>query len=85
MHVINKYFQELISANKFTDFVTKLWQKVIEVFEPRLGRLEGIRHMVESLERLKRHNEERLALRDPIATAREELRRNALTFLRKEA
>ena len=51
MHVVNKYFQELTSANKFTDFVTKLWQKVIEVFEPRLGRLEGIRHMVESLEK----------------------------------
>jgi hypothetical protein len=85
VHVINKHFRELISAGKFADFAIKLWLKVAEEFEPRLGRLEGIRRMAEALEKLKRYNEERLALRDPVTAAREELRRNALEYLREEA
>jgi hypothetical protein len=82
---INKHFDELISQEKFPEFVAALWRKVVEDFEPKLGRLEGIRAMIEALERLIQYNKERNKLRDPVAAAWEELRRNALTYLRETA
>jgi hypothetical protein len=83
--VINKHFNELMAQAWFPEFVVALWRKVIEDFEPKLGRLEGIRRMVEALERLAQYNLERNKLRDPVVAAWEELRRNALTYLREVA
>jgi hypothetical protein len=40
---INKHFDELMSQAKFPDFVAALWRKVVEDFEPKLGKLDGIR------------------------------------------
>jgi hypothetical protein len=82
---INKHFDELMSQEKFPEFVAALWRKIAEDFEPKLGRLEGIRAMIEALERLIQYNKERNRLRDPVAAAWEELRRNALTYLREVA
>jgi len=82
---INKHFDELISQAKFPEFVAALWRKVAEDFEPKLGRLEGIRAMVEALERMIQYNREKSKLRDPVIAAWEELRRNALTYLREVA
>jgi hypothetical protein len=82
---INHHFNELMAQSKFTDFVIDLWRKVVEDFEPKLGRLEGIRRMIEALERLAQYNLEKNKLRDPDTAAKETLRRNALTYLREEA
>ena len=82
---INKHFDELMSQAKFLDFVTALWRKIIEDFEPKLGKLDGIRAVVEALERLIQYNREKNKLRDPVAAAWEELRRNALIYLREVA
>ncbi|MFZ8840568.1 MAG: hypothetical protein ACO2PM_16950 [Pyrobaculum sp.] len=82
---INKHFDELTSQEKFPEFVAALWRKVVEDFEPKLGKLDGIRAMVEALERLIQYNRERNKLRDPDVAAKEELRRNALTYLREVA
>jgi hypothetical protein len=82
---INKYFDELMSQEKFPEFVAALWRKIVEDFEPKLGRLEGIRAVVEAVERLIQYNKERNRLRDPVAAAWEELRRNAVTYLREVA
>ena len=82
---INKHFDELMLQVGFPEFVTALWRKIVEDFEPKLGRLEGIRAMVEALERMIQYNRERSKLRDPVAAAWEELRRNALTYLREVA
>jgi hypothetical protein len=81
---INKHFGELMKQNRFADFVTALWRKVVEDFEPKLGKLEGIKRMIEALERLAQYNLEKNKLRDPDAAAKETLRRNALTYLREE-
>jgi hypothetical protein len=82
---INRHFAELKSQGRFADFVVAIWRKVVEDFEPKLGRLDGIRRMVEALERLAQYNQEKNRLRDPVVAAREELRRNALAYLREEA
>jgi len=82
---INKHFAELKSQGRFADFVVALWRKVVEDFEPKLGRLDGIRRMIEALERLAQYNLEKNRLRDPVIAAREELKRNALAYLREEA
>jgi hypothetical protein len=82
---INKHFAELTAQGGFVDFVAALWRKIIEDFEPKLGRLDGIRRMIEALERLAQYNLEKNRLRDPVVAAREELRRNALAYLREEA
>ena len=82
---INKYFDELMKQSRFADFVIALWRKVVEDFEPKLGRLEGIKRMIEALERLAQYNLEKNKLRDPDTAAKETLRRNALTYLREEA
>jgi hypothetical protein len=82
---INKHFGELMAQSRFADFVTALWRKIVEDFEPKLGRLEGIRRMIEALERLAQYNLEKNKLRDPDVAAKETLRRNALTYLREEA
>jgi hypothetical protein len=81
---INKHFGELMAQSRFADFVIALWRKIVEDFEPKLGRLEGIRRMIEALERLAQYNLEKNKLRDPDAVAKETLRRNALTYLREE-
>jgi hypothetical protein len=81
---INKHFGELMAQSRFVDFVIALWRKVVEDFEPKLGRLEGIRRTAEALERLAQYNLEKNKLRDPDAAAKETLRRNALTYLREE-
>ena len=81
---INKHFGELMSQVGFPEFVTALWRKIVEDFEPKLGKLDGIRAMVEALERLNQHNKERNRLRDHVIAAWEELKRNALTYLREE-
>jgi len=83
--MINKHFDELMSQARFPEFVAALWRKVLEDFEPKLGRLDGIRAMVEALERLMQYNQEKNRLRDPVVAAWEELRRNALTYLRETA
>jgi len=82
---VNKHFAELTAQSRFADFVIALWRKVVEDFEPKLGRLDGIRRMIEALERLAQYNLEKNRLRDPVVAAREELRRNALAYLREEA
>jgi hypothetical protein len=82
---INQHFDELVKQSRFADFVIALWRKVADDFEPKIGRLEGIRRMIEALERLAQYNIERNKLRDPVAAAWEELRRNALTYLREVA
>jgi len=82
---INRHFDELMAQSRFADFVVALWRKVVEDFEPKLGRLEGIRRMIEALERLAQYNLEKNKLRDSVAAAWEELRRNALTYLREVA
>ena len=82
---INRHFDELMKQSRFADFVIALWRKVVEDFEPKLGRLEGIRRMIDALERLAQYNLEKNKLRDPVAAAWEELRRNALSYLREEA
>jgi len=82
---INQHFDELMSQGKFPEFVTALWRKIVEDFEPKLGRLDGIRAMVEALERLMQYNKEKNKLRDPVAAAWEEMWRNALTYLREVA
>jgi hypothetical protein len=81
---INLHFSELIAQSRFADFVIALWRKVVEDFEPKLGRLEGIRWMIEALERLAQYNLEKNKLRDPDTAAKETLRRNALSYLREE-
>jgi len=82
---INRHFDELITQSKFADFVIALWRKVVEDFEPKVGRLEGIRRMIEALERLAQYNLEKNRFRDPDTAAKEELRRNVLTYLRETA
>jgi len=82
---INKHFDEMISQANFPEFVVALWRKVVEDFEPKLGRLEGIRTMVEALERMIQYNREKSRLRDPAEAAKETLRRNALSYLREVA
>ncbi|MFZ8808950.1 MAG: hypothetical protein ACO2PN_12730, partial [Pyrobaculum sp.] len=82
---INRHFDGLMAQSRFADFVIALWRKVVEDFEPKLGRLEGIRRMIDALERLAQYNMEKNKLRDPDAAAKETLRRNALTYLREEA
>ncbi|MFP3169557.1 MAG: hypothetical protein RXR01_10655, partial [Thermoproteus sp.] len=82
---INRHFAELKSQGRFADFVVALWRKIVEDFEPKLGRLDGIRRMIEALERLAQYNLEKNRLRDPVIAAREELKRNALAYLREEA
>ena len=80
---INRHFNELISQAKFPEFAVVLWRKVVEDFEPKLGKLEGIRRMIEALERLVQYNREKNKLRDPVEAAKEALRRNALSYLRE--
>jgi hypothetical protein len=82
---INRHFDELISQAKFPEFVVVLWRKVAEDFEPKLGRLEGIRAMIEALERIIQYNREKSKLRDPVEATKETLRRNALSYLREVA
>jgi len=82
---INRHFDELMKQGRFADFVITLWRKVVEDFEPKVGRLEGIRRMIEALERLAQYNHEKNKLRDPDTAAKETLRRNALTYLREVA
>jgi len=81
--MINRHFDELMAQSRFADFVVALWRKVVEDFEPKLGKLEGIRRMIEALERLAQYNLEKNKLRDPVEAAKETLRRNALTYLRE--
>jgi len=81
---INKHLAELTAQSRFTDFVVGLWRKVVEDFEPKLGKLDGIKRMIEALERLIQYNLEKNRLRDPVIAAREELRRNALVYFRDE-
>jgi hypothetical protein len=81
---INKHFNELMTQGKFPEFAAAMWRKIIEDFEPKLGRLDGIRRMIEALERMIQYNKEKNKLRDPVEAAWEELRRNALTHLRRE-
>jgi len=83
--VINQHFDELVKQSRFADFVIALWRKVVEDFEPKIGRLEGIRRMIEALERLAQYNNEKNKLRDPVVAAWEEVRRNALAYLREVA
>jgi hypothetical protein len=82
---INQHFDELVKQSRFADFIIALWRKVVDDFEPKIGRLEGIRRMIEALERLAQYNIERNRLRDPVVAAWEEMRRNALTYLREVA
>jgi hypothetical protein len=82
---INQHFDELVKQSRFADFVIALWRKVVDDYEPKIGRLEGIRRMIEALERLAQYNIEKNKLRDPVAAAWEELRRNALSYLREVA
>ncbi len=82
---INKHFDELMAQASFPEFAAALWRKIVEDFEPKLGKLDGIRAMVEALDRFIQYNREKNKLRDPVIAAWEELRRNALNYLREVA
>jgi uncharacterized coiled-coil DUF342 family protein len=59
--LVNGYFEELVKKPKtFLDAAIALYQKIAEVYEPRISELKGIRALVEALKELREEYAEKL-------------------------